>query len=287
MPESTSVSVINSINSCLYGVIPSLFCFIILSKLITNSGLAYVISKPFGNLFSRLTGIPGVGFSVYLFSFLSGYPSGVIASAELYKNSDLSKEDTECLCAISNNTGPALPVILIGGQILKNIKLGVIIYIIQVISSVTACVLLRKKTSVRDNIYPDMYKKDLFSAITNAVEGGIKATAIMCGYIILFNVIGDALVNVIGDCGILRLARPFIEIVSGCQGLSRYTTNHLLVIISTAVSFGGICVHMQTAAVMSSFDLSTKKHLIFKVTEALCAFVYSCIAVFAMEMGLF
>lgn len=287
MPKATSVSVINSINSCLYGVIPSLFCFIVLSKLIANSGFAYIISKPFGNLFSRFSGIPGIGFSIYIFSFLSGYPSGVIASGELYKNHILSKEDTEWLSAISNNTGPALPVILIGGHILNNVKLGIIIYVIQIISSVTACYILRKNAVFRENVYPDLYNKNLLSAITNSVEGGIKSTAIMCGYIILFNVMGDALINTFGNSDFLQLVRPFIEIVSGCSALARYNSSLVFVIISTAVSFGGICVHMQSAAVMSSYNISTSIHTKFKLTEALCAFIISCVVVFFREICLF
>ncbi len=259
----------------------------VLSKLIANSGLSYIISKPFGNLFSRFSGIPGVGFSVYVFSFLSGYPSGVIAAGELYKNHIISKEDAEWLCAISNNTGPALPVILIGGHLLNNVKLGVIIYIVQVISSVTTCFILRKKTLLRENVYPDIYNKNLLSAITNSVEGGIKSTAIMCGYIILFNVMGDALINTFGNTNFLHLVRPFIEIVSGCSEISGYNSSIVFVIISTAVSFGGICVHMQSAAVMSSYYISPSKHTKFKLTEGLCAFIISCVLMFLREKCLF
>ena len=280
MPEATSDSVIRSVNSCLYSVIPSLFCFIVISKLITNSGIAYIISKPFGKIFTRLTGLPGIGFPVFLFSFLSGYPSGVIASCELYKNNLISKKDAEDLCAVSDNTGPALPVILLGTKLLESSKAGMVIYFIQIISSLTAVLILRKESTVRDEVYSDTYQKGSLEAVTDAVEGAIKSISIMCGYIILFNVLGDALITVFGNTQILKGSLPFIEIVSGCSKAKSLCSPISFILVSTALSFGGICVHMQAASVMSGLNLSIKNHFVYKLTQSLCAFIYSCLFVF-------
>ena len=288
MPNSVSRSVINSINDCLYGVIPSLFCFIVLSKLITNSGIAYIVSKPFGKTFTRLTGLPGIGFSVYLFSFLSGYPSGVIASVELYKNGVLRKEDAERLCGISNNTGPALPVILIGAKMFDNVRLGLTIYVIQLLSSIVACLIFRNKNAtIIEDVYSNSYTKSLLTAITESLEGGIKACAIMCGYIIIFNVLGDAISNICHNHSIIKVIRPFIEIVSGCAGATVFSTKSNIVLLSAAVTFGGICVHMQAASVMASFGLSAKYHFFFKFTEALIGFILACVTSFFLQTRLF
>lgn len=288
MPRSVSSSVVASINSCLYGVIPSLFCFMLLSKLIVNSGVAYIISRPFGNLFYKLTGLPAIGFSVYLFSFLSGYPSGVIASVDLYKNGSIKKSEAERLCAVTNNTGPALPVILIGTQILNQARIGAIIYLIQVLSSVVALFLFRDKNNDKqDTMYSDSYKKDFITAFCESVEGSVKACAVMCGYIILFNVVGDAIPNVFGNNILFHIFRPFLEISSGSAHLTNVSDVLKFAVLSSALTFGGLCVHMQAASVMSSHGLSSKKHFYFKSIQALLAFVFSCIIIFVYQINLF
>ncbi len=260
----------------------------VLSKLITNSGVAYVISKPFGKIFSKVTGLPGIGSSVYLFSFLSGYPSGVIASAELYKNGLISKNDAERLCAISNNTGPALPVILIGARMFNNPCLGVTVYIIQILSSITTCLMFKSKTATgREEVYSNSYTKDLLTAITESLEGGIKSTAIMCGYIIVFNVLGDAISNICNHSFAFEVVRPFIEIVSGSAEITEFPHAISTLILSCTVTFGGACVHMQAASVMSSLGLSVKAHLYFKVTQTLLSFVFSCVVILLFQSGLF
>ena len=200
----------------------------------------------------------------------------------------INKEDAERLCAVCDNTGPALPVILIGSQILNNVWLGVLIYVIQILSSVTACLIFRSKsTRLRENVYSNAYNKGLFTAIAESLEGGIKACAIMCGYIIMFNVIGDALSNIFKGQTVIHYFRPFIEIVSGSAGLSGISQSINTVLLSTAITFGGACVHMQAASVMSGEGLSGKLHFKFKLIQSLCAFIISCVIVFFREIGLF
>ncbi len=56
MPEYFKNSAAAAVDACLTSVIPSLFCFIVLTKIVVSSGFAYLISKPFGKLFSSKVG---------------------------------------------------------------------------------------------------------------------------------------------------------------------------------------------------------------------------------------
>ncbi len=275
MPENFTESTYSAVLICLTSVIPSLFCFIVITKLIVSSGCAYLVGKAIGGIFFHITGLPGFCAGVYLLSFLSGFPSGVIAAADLYKNSVITKSDCEHLAAISNNTGPSLPVLLIGNAFWKNTRAGVYVFVIQILSSLACAFILRKQPSVKgEPHYPRMHS-NLMKAVTDSVEGTVKSTAMLCAYVILFSAVSDLLT--LTGIDQLNFIKPFIEIVSGARVLSKGASPGAFIAICSAISFGGLCVHMQAASVMSPLSLSMKKHMKAKLLQAIIAGIISCV----------
>ena len=271
-PGKSGHSAENAVEVCIHCVIPSLFCYIVLTKIIVSSGASFFISKPFGKIFSAITGLPPFCAGVYMMSFLSGFPAGAVGAAELYKSGHITKDDAQRLCGISDNTGPALPIILIGGSMMNSMRAGAVIYFVQILASLTVCIMLRKKRESGN--YPDYYPKmhsDTFRAITDSVSTSVKSAAQMCAYIILFTVVGDA-ISFIPKIGRYTLyLRPFIEIVSGCTGIINGFNTTSFIISSAAVSFGGLCVHMQAAGACAEHRISFKYHFMFKILQSITA----------------
>ena len=280
MPEYFTAGAKNAISICLTSVVPALFLFILLTKIIVSSGFSYLLSKPFGRIFNLLTGLPPFCAGIYLFSFLSGYPAGVIAAAEAYKNGNLTKSDAEHLIAISNNTGPALPVLLIGAELLGNKRAGAAIYLIQIISAFTVAFIFRVRNNKKyEPVYPKTHT-DVMRAVTASVDGSMRALASLCAYVIAFSAVNDAL-------SLLRLPfidfiKPFVEIAGGACALSGNVSPYSFIALSAALSFGGLCVYMQAASVCARHSLSSKKLFIYKLTQALVAAILSAVyALFA------
>lgn len=223
-----------------------------------------------------LTGLPSFCAGVYLLSFLSGFPSGVIAAAQLYKSSAVTKEDAERLAAVSNNTGPALPVFLIGGVFFGDTSCGLAVYFIQILSSLICAFVFRKHTRERyEPVYPEM-RSSALRAVTDSVEGSIRSCAVLCAYVILFSCVSDAL-SLLPLNNILAYIKPFIEIVSGSRAASGVGTAYSFIAVCSALSFGGLCVHMQAASVCASHKLSVSLHLKLKLTQALIAAVSAAV----------
>ena len=279
MPDYFKNSAAEAVKMCITGVIPSIFCFIVLTKTIVSSGFIYLISKPFGKVFTKLTGLPPFTSGVYLMSFLSGFPAGAIAAADLYKNNAITKNDAERLIAISNNTGPALPVLLIGINLFSSYHIGLVIFFIQIFSSVI-CAFVFKSDSKRtfEPYYPEM-KSNALRAVTDSVEGTIKTTSLLCAYVVLFSAVNDlislAFSYIPFTLNLLFGAKPFVEIVSGSTSIFKAMGHAAFLYICPALSFGGLCVHMQTVSVCATHKLSLKLHFKAKLLQSLIAFILS------------
>ena len=284
-PEYFKESTREAVYVCLNSVIPSLFCFIVLTKIIVASGFAYVISKPFGLLFYKLSGLPPFCGGVYLLSFLSGFPAGAVAAADMYANNCLTKSDAEKLVALADNTGPALPVLLIGAGIFGDIRLGVIIYLIQITASLICVFVMRKRISVGyEPRFPEM-RSNVLRAVTDSVEKAVKSVALLCAYVILFSVVCDCLSLLPAGYGVLSYIKPFIEIVSGSRSAVSACGTRAFIPVCGALSFGGICVHMQSAAICVPRGLSMKEHFRTKFLQSLLSMILASVFVIFTQLS--
>lgn len=261
-------SAARSISLCLTSVIPSLFLYMILTKITVSTGISYIIARPLGKLFNSFSGLPPCACGVYILSFISGYPSGVAASLELYESGEVNKRDAELLVAVCDNTGPALPIILIGSA-LNSVFSGIIIYIIQIISAICAMLIFRKPKDLAPCRVSNVKRRDILRTVTDSVNNTVKSAAQLCAYVIMFSVITDALVLVFGDSRLIMIIKPFLEICNGSKSVIEVFGRSAFPIICAATSFGGVCVHMQAATLCAPCGISLKKHFKLKLTEAL------------------
>ena len=90
---------------CLQTVIPSLFPFILLSILLTNTLLGHAIPllRPLGRLFH----LPSGSESLLICAFLGGYPVGAQTVSSLFQNGQLPRSTADRMLTFCNNAGPA------------------------------------------------------------------------------------------------------------------------------------------------------------------------------------
>lgn len=281
-PERLMDSAYRAISVCITSVIPSLFLSVVLTKIIVSSDFIFTLTRPFGKAFRSLTGLPQCGVSVYLLSFLSGFPSGVIAGADLYKRGVLSKKEAERLIAISNNTGPFLPMLLLGRGIFGSVSSGVIIYLIQIASSLI-CAITFKESDSRKADSPLILNNrvSIVSAVTSSVEGALRSMAMLCAYVIIFSCINDLPFL---SSGIFTCIKPYIELVSGSLALNKSGFGASFVIVCSAMSFGGLSVHFQALGVVSDCKLSLSLHLRAKALQGFVSLVLSLCYLFVMSL---
>ena len=256
---------------CMTTVIPSLFPFFILSAIINSAliGTRFSVLRPI----SRLCHIPEGAESILLIGLIGGYPVGATGISQAYKTGVLCKKDSERMLSFCNNAGPAFIFGLLS-QLLGNIILCWVLWIIHILSAVLVGMIMpggSKKTAAVHCTKP--------IALPQAMQIGIKNMALVCGWVVLFRVILGFMTH-----WFLWLLSPtlqsviagFLEMSNGCLSLVHMENVSTRFLCAAGfLSFGGICVAMQTASVTAA--LSLRQYYIGKVLQTAFSLLLSAL----------
>lgn len=233
------------ISLCIYTIIPSLFPFIVLSVMINGAliGTSNKALQPIG----RLCGVPAGAESLLLLGFLGGYPVGAQSIYQSYRNGQLDKSNAKKMLGFCNNAGPAFIFGMVG-SLFSSPSVPWIIWCIHVVSALLTGICLRSKTE--DTC---IMKSSVSISVTQALERGIRITATICGWVILFRII-LAICNHwflwILPIKMQHIFYGLLELSNGCYALqSTESPGMRFVFCSGYLAFGGLCVAMQTKSV--------------------------------------
>ncbi len=115
-------------------VLPTLFPIMVLSTLVISTRLGYVISRGLSPVFRLLFGFGGSYTTAVLFSFIGGYPLGAKLIGNMLKTQEIDEDTASKLLCISVNPGMGFTIGVIGGIMLSNTGLGIIVYLSHIIS---------------------------------------------------------------------------------------------------------------------------------------------------------
>ena len=252
-------------------VLPALFPFLILSSLLCDS---FPLPGQRGNgIFARLFKLPLPALLPLILGLLSGFPIGAKAVSGLYQRGFLTKEEGERLLLFVNNTGPAF---LLGGvgALFQDIKVGVFLLVIQAVTALFFGFLLGiGKPLPQSRSLPaksDAEAPSLVKAVSEAVTSALQ----IAGFIILFQVILTIFRLILPKDGILLFSACILEIsnaVSQLAALSALPLGAVLPLLAFTVSFSGLSVYMQTAAVLHKSELSLRFYLPAKLFQGIFA----------------
>ena len=240
-----------AIELCSRTVIPSLFPFIFLSSLITEAlwGNSGSITRFIAWIFN----IPKGAESLVIPAFLGGYPAGAQAVGASFRTGCLEIKEAQRLLCFCNNAGPAFLFGMISQQFPEKWMVwslwGIHIVSAAMVGSLLSCTEKSKYISRKQN-----------SSIANNLKNTMKTMGIICGWVILFRILLGFL-----DRWILWLLPNsirvaiwcFLELSNGCCALTQISDIVIrFVVCSAMISFGGICVAMQTASVASGLSMA-------------------------------
>lgn len=237
----------NGIELCIYTVIPALFPYCALSIWL-RSMLSYnsiKILRPFEKYFNmpRGTGM------LWILGLLGGYPIGAICVEQAYSAKGMSLRQSKYMRPICNNAGPSF-IIGIAAFAFHNKTLPCYLLLIQALSSLMACLILSNATessliSSRENPL----------CFTDALRQALLCMGNICATVIIFKVflsIGDYYSGKFVRQEIWTILTGFIELTNGSVLLGNIAYEAKRFIMAAGMlSFGGLCVHMQTASVSS------------------------------------
>jgi len=242
----------DGISLCLQVVIPSLFPFFILSTLITNSisGSHLRFLSPIG----RFCGIPKGSEAFLILGYLGGYPVGAKSVSNAYQEKKISRCDAERMIGFCNNPGPAF-IFGMAATLFDSIAVAWILWVINIAASLLTGFLLPYKSTTSCQVIEEKSIR-----ITDALNKSIHIMASVCGWVVVFRIViaifkRSFLYMLPIDLQIAIIG--ILELSNGCCFLTDILSeSQRFVFCSAFLTFGGLCVTMQTASVISDLRLS-------------------------------
>lgn len=249
---------LEGVQLCIQSLIPSLFPFMVASSLLTGSfmGTDNLLLRPFG----KLLGIPEGCESLLIPAFLGGYPAGAQCIGQTYRQGSITREQALGMLLFCSNAGPSFLFGLLGPMFPQRQMLWSL-WGIHIVCALLCGWIFSPK--ITDNGVITVTELS-FSSILSA---SVRTMGTVCGWVVLFRV-------VLSFCRrwFLWMLPPTLQIIvtgvlelsNGCLALPLISDEKLrFVIASGLLAFGGLCVVMQTAAVIG--ELSVRSYCCGKI----------------------
>ena len=254
---------------CLQTIIPALFPFIILSGMIGSALLGQHIKmlRPI----SRLCHIPDGTESLLFLGFLSGYPVGAQIITQAYFDGSISKSTAKRMLGFCNNAGPSFLFGMFSVIFSRKIILWVL-WGIHILSALTVGFIFPGNSEERYHIL----RSDPISLPT-ALKKAIQTIFLICGWVIIFRII----ICVLNKWLLWSLPNDIqvilsgiLELSNGCISLSKIPSEATRFIFASGIlSFGGLCVGMQTKSVTR--ELGCGYYFLGKVLQTIISILFS------------
>lgn len=254
---------------CTQSVIPALLPFFVISAMVNSAfmGRRFAILSPIG----KLCGIPEGCESILLLGLIGGYPVGAKGIYDAHRAGCVDTKTAKRMLGFCNNAGPSF-IFGILTPMFSSLAIVWTIWLVQLLSALIVGTILPGK-----NFNTAQLKKAEWIPLSKALELSIKTMGNVCGWVILFR-------TMIAICQkwFLFLApveaqiafSGILELTNGCCDL-RCVNNEALrfQICCCLLSFGGLCVYMQTKSVTN--DLGLGMYLPGKVLQTTVSFALS------------
>ena len=236
---------------CIRTVIPSLFPFLFLSTLLTAT--ASNLKLPIFIPLCRFLRIPESAVPVFLTGILGGYPAGAQSVRDAYSQGLLSRSSAERMLGFCNNAGPAF-LFGVTAALFPSPWMPWALWCIHILSALAAARILPAQCESKPISIPD---KPI--SMTTAMNRSLKSMAQISGWIILFRLLIAFCIRWFGwflpATGQVLLF-GLLELSNGCCALPDIDSVGLrFIFCSVFLSFGGLCVTMQTMSAVGDLSM--------------------------------
>lgn len=236
----------NGASLCTSVIIPSVFPFMCLCLLLSESGGDRLFSKLLPHisklLFGRLS-----GFSyIFFFSLLGGYPAAAAMLSPLLKQQKISLQISRRLLLFCFCPTPAFCITAVGRGMYQSESIGLVLYASCVISALASgMAVCRIKKPVVNSPSVPFKRPDPSALFVSSIENASKSCLTICATVIFTCSFLALLKELIKYPAISEILTCLFETASAAD----FSAKNLPVFVTAAVlSFGGVSTFFQTAA---------------------------------------
>lgn len=277
-PAAASEAVRGSVGDCLETVIPSLFAFTVLAVYLQRSGLYRIALRPLTVPLSKLLRMDEELCAVFVLANIGGYPVGVKLLSELVRAGRLSERDAGRMLCCCFGSGPAFVVGIVGRRVFGSAGAGLALFGVCFAASLVMAAAVRVRGEIRLEKSGGADGGFDLSAesFVGSVLSGARVMFTVCAMVVSFAAVTELLrtlgaysaaESLFGDGAVF----PALLEVTRIKSVS--AAEHAFSLCAALLSFGGVCVLAQVAALADGIPLKR-----FIVSRAAAAVVSALIA---------
>ncbi len=244
---------------CLTSVIPSLFPFMVVTDIL---GMRISPNNPFLKVISRIFKISEAGAFVLFTGIVCGYPSGARLISEKYENNEITKSEANHLMLFANNCGPSFAISTVGGMFLGDVKIGVIIYLSHILSSITVGLLLSffppviKKNCVERERIP--FFRIFVNSLSESFFAVLKVTAVIVFFSAFLKIADIIKLTSYIPYEFSGILKGMVEMTGGLKILneSLASLRVKMMFSSFLITFGGLSVFFQLKTFLKGIKIA-------------------------------
>ena len=219
-------------------VAPALFPFMALLPTLSGEQARSAYARAAGRVMRALFRLPPEAASSVVVGWIAGSPAGAMAVARAHRAGALDSRDALIAGVLASGCGPVFVVSTVGAAMFQSAAVGA-----RLLASMWASVFLTGMLLSR--LLPAGRRETLPMEIADEappspVREAVLGTASICGWMILFRVIADALPAPL---------QPFLEVSSGCAAAAGRASEPLAAFLC---GFGGVCAMCQNLSALSA-----------------------------------
>jgi len=273
--EELSAGVREGIQIAMNLVIPSLFLFMVFANAAVRSPAGAVMARPFRPVARRLLRLPEGEETVVLLSLLGGYPVGAKLIGDQVRAGTLSPREGERMLAYCVNCGPAFLLGGVGASVTGSALFGAELCLSQIAACLTVGFLssfrMERGRVVRIPV-SSRREADTPAALSwpvllvSSVNDAVRSMAAICGFILVFSSVSPVLRLLFRELSpeAACVIQGLLEVTSGCNGLAQAASLDRPLLAAVFTAFGGICVHLQIAAMLHGSGVRMKRFFAFR-----------------------
>ena len=270
MGDKMRVAIYDGLLFSVSTIIPTLFPFFVFSDFWTSAFYINpngVVSKCFKKLFN----VNGCAVTALLSGLICGFPIGVKVATGLYKENKISKNELKKISGFVNNPSAAFVISGVGAGIFKDVRLGLMMYISVIFSSIITGVLFRGKHENIQNTAE--IQRQSFNLTNSIINAGINSLNVTSCIIFFSGIIGITSTLIKAESPLTCIS-IFLEITNAVKMISKsknLTQLGRLTLTAFALGFSGFSVHLQTFCFLPK-EISRAEYILMKLIQGvICA----------------
>ncbi len=242
-----------------HNILPALFPFSLLGALLSN--MQKTQSKH--GVFDKLFNTQNAG-KLFVLNLLCGYPVG----AKLISQHTADKQLALKLFSFCSSASPVFLIVTIGTNLLQNATATSVLVASHVLA-VMANGLLHCNIKTTEHICNFHSKQDFSESLTNTILSMLSVGSLVALFYMLTTIMQDLLPSIVTQNNFFRFAVGLCEMTNGaiaiCQNNDVFVST---ILVCAIVSFGGLCVILQSYAFLCKCNVTLWKITKIKVIQS-------------------